>query len=207
MFDATTIVVFLTATIALNISPGPDVFYVLANSARHGIRGGVYATVGISFGIMVHTIIAAFGIAALIAMEMWAFDMLRILGAGYLIWLGIQAWRGSGTAMSGRAVRQPRLIVWRGFVTCLLNPKVGLFFLAFLPQFASPERGSVATQIVFLGLLFVTSGTLVNAAYAWAGGWVSEKIGRQPIWQRRLDRLAGSILVLLGIRLLLPERT
>jgi threonine/homoserine/homoserine lactone efflux protein len=96
--------------------------------------------------------------------------------------------------------------VRRGFVTNVLNPKVGLFFLAFLPQFTDPEHGSVALQILMLGALFISSGTLVNAAYALAGGWVSNTLRREPRWQGRLDRLSGSILLLLGLRLLLPQR-
>lgn len=206
MFDLTTLVVFLTATLALNLSPGPDVFYVLANSARHGARGGVLAGLGISAGVVVHTLLAAFGVAALLAANRWAFDGVRLLGALYLIWLGISAWRSAGVAAQSEAAVSPWQIVRRGFVTNVLNPKVGLFFLAFLPQFTDPDRGAVALQIVTLGALFIVSGTLVNAAYALAGGWVSSKLRREPRWQQRLDRFSGSILLLLGLRLLLPQR-
>lgn len=206
MFDGATIAMFLGATLALNLSPGPDVLYVLANSARHGVRGGLFATLGVSAGIVVHTVIAALGVAALIATHRWAFDALRWLGATYLIWLGFQAWRNSGATSVREAATGAWQILRRGFVTNVLNPKVGLFFLAFLPQFASPERGAVAVQIAILGLLFIVSGTLVNAAYALAGGWVSGKLRREPVWQRRMDRVSGSILLLLGLRLLLPQR-
>jgi threonine/homoserine/homoserine lactone efflux protein len=206
MFDPTILAVFLTATLALNLSPGPDVFYVLANSAQHGARGGVLATLGVSAGVVVHTLLAAFGVAALLAAHRWAFEVVRSLGALYLIWLGISAWRSVGGVAQAQPAVAPWQIVRRGFVTNVLNPKVGLFFLAFLPQFTDPERGSIALQILMLGALFITSGTIVNAAYALAGGWVSNTLRREPRWQRRMDRLSGSILLLLGLRLLLPQR-
>jgi threonine/homoserine/homoserine lactone efflux protein len=206
MFDFTTLLVFLTATLALNLSPGPDVFYVLANSARHGARGGVLATFGISAGIVVHTGLAAFGLAALLAAHRWAFEGVRLLGALYLIWLGISAWRSAGGTVRAQAATSSWQIVRQGFVTNVLNPKVGLFFLAFLPQFTDPARGAVALQILTLGALFIASGTLVNAAYALAGGWVSATLRREPRWQSWLDRLSGSILLLLGLRLLIPQR-
>lgn len=206
MPDASTLALFLGATLALNLSPGPDVFYVLANSARHGTRGGLYAALGIACGVTVHTVIAAAGIAAVFAAHPFAFDALRLLGAAYLIWLGIQAWRASGAAAGREAGAGAWQIVRRGFVTNVLNPKVALFFLAFLPQFTRPEEGSVALQMLWLGALFITSGTIVSAAYAAAGGWVSDRLRREPRWQRRLDRLSGSILLALGLRLLIPQR-
>lgn len=206
MLDPPTLLLFLGATIALNLSPGPDVFYVLANSARHGTRGGLFATLGIACGVMVHTVVAVAGIAALLAAHRWAFDALRLLGAAYLIWLGIQAWRASGAVAEREAGAGAWQIIRRGFVTNVLNPKVALFFLAFLPQFARPENGSVALQMLLLGAIFITSGTIVSAAYAAAGGWVSDLLRHEPRWQRRLDRLSGSILLALGLRLLIPQR-
>ncbi len=206
MPDAATLAMFLGATLALNLSPGPDVFFVLANSARHGVRGGMFATFGISGGIIVHTLAATVGVAALVAAHRWAFDALRIAGACYLIWLGVQAWRRAGEGATARAGSDAWQIVSRGFITCVLNPKVGLFFLAFLPQFVEPRRGPVGAQILMLGAMFLISGTLVNAAYAAAGGWISTTLRRRPKWRQRMDRLAGSILFLLGLRLLIPVR-
>jgi threonine/homoserine/homoserine lactone efflux protein len=100
----------------------------------------------------------------------------------------------------------PWQIVRRGFMTNVLNPKVGLFFLAFLPQFADPKRADVVLQMLVLGALFIVSGTLVNVAYALVGGWVSELLRREPRWQRGLDRFSGTILLMLGVRLLWPQR-
>lgn len=206
MFDLATLAVFLTSTLALNLSPGPDVLFVLANSAQHGTRGGLLATFGISMGIVVHTFVAAVGLAAVLAANRWAFDAVRLLGAAYLVWLGISAWRSAGTTSATQAPTGAGRILRRGFVTNVLNPKVALFFLAFLPQFADPKRGALAAQIAALGALFITCGTLVNAAYAIAGGWLSRRLQQDPRWRGRLTRFSASILVSLGLRLLLPQR-
>jgi threonine/homoserine/homoserine lactone efflux protein len=206
VFDGTTVILFLIATLTLNLTPGPDVFFVLANSGRHGTRGGILASLGVAGGIVVHTLLSALGVAALIATNRWAFDAMRMLGAVYLIWLGIEAWRNTARAV-GAAAPTDWLILRRGFVTNVLNPKVALFFLAFLPQFTDPGRDDVVWQLLALGGLFIVCGTLVNVGYAMIGGWLSDLLRREPRWQRTLDRVAGSILVALGVRLLWPQRT
>ncbi len=207
MFDTTQLLLFMTATLALNLAPGPDVLYVLANSARHGIRGGVFATLGVSAGIVFHTCIAAFGIAAVLLAHRWAFDALRIIGALYLIWLGIAAWRAAGIPELPGTI-DPRLsqVFRQGLITNVLNPKVALFFLAFLPQFADPARGNITLQVLTFGALFIVSGTIVNLLYAWAGGSLSATLRRDVRWQRRLNRISGTILFALGGRLLLSPR-
>jgi threonine/homoserine/homoserine lactone efflux protein len=207
LFDTTQLLLFMTATLALNLVPGPDVLYVLANSARHGIRGGVFATLGVSAGIVFHTCIAAFGIAAVLLAHRWAFDALRIIGALYLIWLGIAAWRAAGIPELPGTI-DPRLsqVFRQGLITNVLNPKVALFFLAFLPQFADPARGNITLQVLTFGALFIVSGTIVNLLYAWAGGSVSATLRRDVRWQRRLNRISGTILFALGGRLLLSPR-
>ena len=207
MFDTTQLLLFMTATLALNLAPGPDVLYVLANSARHGIRGGVFATLGVSAGIVFHTCIAAFGIAAVLLAHRWAFDALRIIGALYLIWLGIAAWRAAGIPELPGTI-DPRLsqVFRQGLITNVLNPKVALFFLAFLPQFADPARGNITLQVLTFGALFIVLGTMVNLLYAWAGGSLSATLRRDVRWQRRLNRISGTILFALGGRLLLSPR-
>jgi len=205
--DSTQLFLFLTATVALNLAPGPDVLYVLANSARHGVRGGVFATLGISAGIVFHTCIAAFGVAAVLLAHRWAFDALRVVGALYLIWLGIGAWRTAETLeLPGTTDARLSRVFSRGLITNVLNPKVALFFMAFLPQFADPSRGNVTLQVLTFGALFIVSGTLVNLLYAWAGGALSATLRRDVRWQRRLNRISGGILLALGGRLLLSPR-
>jgi threonine/homoserine/homoserine lactone efflux protein len=207
LFETTQLLLFLTATLALNLAPGPDVLYVLANSARHGVRGGVFAALGISAGIVFHTCIVAFGVAAVLLAHRWAFDALRIIGALYLIWLGIAAWRTPQvTELSNAPDARLSQVFRRGLVTNVLNPKVALFFLAFLPQFADPVRGNVTLQVLTFGALFIVSGTIVNLLYAWAGGALSAALRRDVRWQRRLNRISGGILLALGGRLLVSPR-
>jgi threonine/homoserine/homoserine lactone efflux protein len=207
LIDSTQLFLFLTATVALNLAPGPDVLYVLANSARHGVRGGVFATLGISAGIVFHTCTAAFGVAAVLLAHRWAFDALRVVGALYLIWLGIGAWRTAETLeLPGTTDARLSRVFSRGLITNVLNPKVALFFMAFLPQFADPSRGNVTLQVLTFGALFIVSGTLVNLLYAWAGGALSATLRRDVRWQRRLNRISGGILLALGGRLLLSPR-
>jgi threonine/homoserine/homoserine lactone efflux protein len=201
MFDTATLILFLVSTLALNVSPGPDVLFVLANSAQQGTRGGILATLGVSTGLVVHTVAASVGLAALLAPTPWALNAVRFVGAGYLLWLGISAWRASSVT-EATVPADAWAILRRGFVTNVLNPKVALFLLAFLPQFADPTRDAVAVQVAVLGALFITSGTLVNLLYALAGGWLSEKLRQNPLWRRRLMRVSGSVLLLLGSRLL-----
>jgi threonine/homoserine/homoserine lactone efflux protein len=207
LVSASTLLLFLSATVALNITPGPDVLYVLANSARFGPRGGILASLGISCGIVLHTTLAALGIAALLLAHPWAMHVLRSAGALYLIMLGISAFRAAAqhttvvtTLSSGWR------ILARGFVTNASNPKVALFFLAFFPQFIDVTRGAPTLQVLTLGAIFILSGTLVNVAYACAGGWVSATLRHDPRWQGRLVRFSGGVLMLLGIRLLVPTR-
>ena len=207
MLDTTQLLLFMTATLALNLAPGPDVLYVLANSARHGIRGGVCATLGVCAGIVFHSCIAAFGIAAVLLAHRWAFDALRIIGALYLIWLGIAAWRAAGIPELPGTIDPSLSQVFRqGLITNVLNPKVALFFLAFLPQFADPARGNITLQVLTFGALFIVLGTMVNLLYAWAGGSLSATLRRDVRWQRRLNRISGTILFALGGRLLLSPR-
>jgi threonine/homoserine/homoserine lactone efflux protein len=206
MFDTATLVLFLVSTLALNVSPGPDVLFVLANSAQHGIRGGKLATFGVSTGLVVHTVAATVGLAALLAATPWALNAVRLVGAGYLLWLGISAWRSATSVNETTLAADAWAILRRGFVTNVLNPKVALFFLAFLPQFVDSKRGAVAVQVAVLGALFIASGTLVNLLYALAGGWLSQRLRQNSLWGRRLARVSGSVLVFLGLRLLCRQK-
>ena len=174
MLDTAQLLLFMTATLAVNLAPGPDVLYVLANSARHGIRGGMFATLGISAGIVFHTCIAAFGVAAVLLAHRWAFDALRIFGALYLIWLGIAAWRAADIPELPGAT-DPRLsrVFRQGLITNVLNPKVALFFLAFLPQFADPARGNVTMQVLIFRRTLHRLGDDRESALR-VGGWVVE---------------------------------
>ena len=206
--DTNTLLLFMTAALALNVTPGPDMLYVVARSVGDGRAAGVISSLGIAAGSIVHTLAVALGLAGLLRAVPIAFEIVKWGGAGYLIWLGVRALRGRAgpadqvavTPASMRAVFAP------GMLTNLLNPKVALFFLAFLPQFVDPERGPVALQIISLGLLFNTSGTLVNVLVAvlasGAGAWSRRRFGESVM----LRRVTGVLFIGLGVRLALLER-
>ena len=208
MFDVHTLALFMTATLALNLTPGPDMMYVIARSAGEGRKAGIVSALGIAGGTVFHTAAVALGLVSLLAAVPLAFALVKYAGAAYLVYLGIRAVTVSGTIVEP-SVERARLgaIFRQGVITNVLNPKVALFFLAFLPQFVDASAGPVALQIVVLGLLFNTSGTIVNIVVALmasrAGQWSRRRL-RTPAVMRWLT---GGIFIGLGIRLAFIERT
>ena len=207
MVDLTSLALFMTATLALNLAPGPDMLYVSTRSLTQGRRAGVISALGIAAGSVVHTVAIASGLAALLRAVPLAYEIVRFAGAAYLIWLGIQALLAKTGPLDGKPLdRASEWTIFRqGVITNLLNPKVALFFLAFLPQFVR-EDGPVALQIIVLGCLFNLSGTLVNIGVAQvaasARGWLAtgERVQRIFRW------LTASVFVGLGLRLAIQER-
>jgi len=197
--DWVTIASFVGAGVLLNLTPGADVMFASASGLSGGWRAGVAAAFGVALGGVMHTLLAAAGLAALIAASPLAFDALRWIGAAYLLFLAFKAWRAgpagevAGVMGIGRAVR-------RGFVTNALNPKVALFILAFLPGFTRPEAGPVWAQILLLGGMFATTGFFVTAAYGAAAGLAGEALGRATGW---MNKLAAIVFAGLAGRLLL----
>ena len=208
MFDAATLGVFMAATLALNLAPGPDMLYVSTRSLAQGRRAGIVSALGIAVGAVVHTLAIASGLTALLHAVPLAYDAVRLAGAAYLIWLGIQALRAPGSA-SGRPQLAPAshwAIFRQGMITNLLNPKVALFFLAFLPQFVDASRGPVAVQIILLGCLFNTSGTVVNIAVAWLAAGTRRWLVAGGRGEQIFRWLTGSVFIGLGVRLALADR-
>lgn len=201
------LLLFLTAALALNLAPGPDMLYVSTRSLSQGRRAGVISALGIAAGSVVHTILIASGLAALLHAVPVAYDIVRYAGAAYLIWLGIQALRAKTDATSTlRVARADDWAIFRqGMITNLLNPKVALFFLAFLPQFTDPARGAVPLQIVLLGCLFNLSGTIVNVAVAWLTSSAGQLL-KAARFARAFRWVTGSVFIGLGVRLALGER-
>jgi threonine/homoserine/homoserine lactone efflux protein len=202
------LLVFMAATLALNLTPGPDMLYVVARSTAEGRRAGIVSSLGIAAGSLVHMTLVAAGLSSLLLAVPYAYDAVRLLGAAYLVYLGIRALAGAGAPDQGVCIQPagPWAVFRQGMVTNVLNPKVALFFLAFLPQFVDRGQGHVAAQLVFLGLLFNLSGTTVNVAVALlasrAGRWSRSRAGASP-WVRRLP---GAVFVGLGLRLALLRR-
>jgi threonine/homoserine/homoserine lactone efflux protein len=197
---------FFIATLALNLAPGPDMTYVAARSLGQGRRAGLISALGISAGCLVHIAAASAGVAVLLRAWPRAYTVIRLAGAAYLLYLGIslcwRAGRGDGLRPVSRAT--DREIFRQGAITNMLNPKVAMFFLAFLPQFVDPARGPAGLQTLALGLLFNVSGTLVNAAVAWLAGSARRLLDSRGgrAW---FQRVSGAVLSALGLRLALAR--
>lgn len=204
---------YLAAATVLALSPGPDTMFVLASSASGGARSGIAATLGISSGVLIHASFAALGISALIATSPLAFDVLRFGGAIYLLWIGAKAirdfLRGLGASVEV-AVPTGERSSWaafrRGLLTNILNPKVSVFYVAFLPQFANPELGHVPLQILLLGLTHDAIGTLWLITLAVLSGSAARTLARNPRVRAWLDGVAGGVYVLLALRMFFLER-
>jgi len=208
MPDTQSLLVFIGAGLLLNVTPGPDVLYIVGRSVSQGRAAGVVSALGIAAGCLVHVTAAAVGLSAMMMALPVAFDVVRYAGAAYLVWLGVSTlWSGSRTFAS-RTLEPTRLgtVFRQGALTNILNPKVALFFLAFLPQFTDPARGPLAPQILALGLIFIFNGTLVCLAYALAAGAVGAWLKTRTSVSTRLTQLAGVLYIALGVRLLWIDR-
>jgi threonine/homoserine/homoserine lactone efflux protein len=205
--DLRTILLFMGAGLALNVTPGPDMLYVAARSTAEGRRAGIVSALGIGAGTLVHIAALALGLSALLAAVPVVYDVVRWAGAAYLVWLGARALLRPAAALGETAVAPAPLgaVFRQGVVTNVLNPKVALFFLAFLPQFVDPARGDPVAQIVALGLLFDVQGTLVNVIVALAASRAGAAL-RRGRGARVLQRVTGGVFLLLGARLALAGR-
>ena len=208
MPDFSTLLPFLAAALALNLTPGADMTYVIARSATQGRTAGIAASFGIAAGSLCHSLLAAFGVAALVAHSDTAFLAIKIAGAGYLLYLAWKAIRASAQAVTLQAlppVKTSRVFL-EGALTNLLNPKVALFILAFLPQFADPAKGSVALQILVLGLIFNIGGTTVNCVVAISTGAAASMLRGSERFSRWLNRFTALVFVGLALRLAFAQR-
>jgi threonine/homoserine/homoserine lactone efflux protein len=201
---------FMSAALLLNLTPGPDMLFVVGAGAARGRRAGVLAALGVGLGCGVHIVLAAVGLSALLATSVLAFSVVKWVGAAYLVWMGVAMLRARpGPATAGTQPPAGRAVFWQGALTNALNPKVALFFLAFLPQFVDPGAVNQAGAFVALGVLFTVSGTLVNVVVALAAGSLARRFAAQGggghvgAW---LQRAAGVLFVGLGLRLALSER-
>ena len=205
---------FIAAGLLLNLTPGPDVLYIVTHALRRGARAGVVAALGITAGCCLHVAAAAVGLSALIAASATAFTALKWLGAAYLVFMGLSLLRAGGGARRLALDAAPpapagpglRRIFLQGFWTNALNPKVALFFLAFLPQFIVPSAPDQTLAFVLLGLLFSFNGLWVNVGWALAAAGLARRLGALQRGLGWLDRIAGAVFVGFGIRLALAER-
>ena len=212
---------FILAGWVLNLTPGPDVFYMVTHALKGGWRAGTVAMLGISAGCLVHVLAATLGVSALIAASITAFTVLKLVGAAYLVYVGIkmlcsQPTDGFEDATNSVAsyagntmatdLNHYKNIFQQGFFTNVLNPKVALFFLAFLPQFISPSASAPWVAFALLGLLFIVDSVPINLGYVLLASWLRARSGglqRGMLW---LERTAGALFVGFGVKLAFSER-
>jgi threonine/homoserine/homoserine lactone efflux protein len=214
MFGIHDLALFVVSGLLLNIAPGVDFLYVLSNSASRGTVAGVWAALGIGAGCIVHILFAALGLSAILASSAIAFTVVKWVGAAYLIYVGISLLRqrrGMGLVLSEAAAPQGaalgnKRIFWQGFLTNVLNPKVALFFLAFVPQFIAASSPTKVQAFLLLGAIFNTTGTAWNLFVAWAAGMLTRRLqlaSRVGLW---VNRSLGALFNALGVRLGLSSR-
>jgi len=198
---------FIVASALLTIAPGPDIIYVLTRGIAQGVKAGLAAALGFATGCIFHTLLAAVGIAALIRSSDVAFNVVRYAGAAYLVWIGIQAlrYRSAFSIEGAKDARALATIYKQSVIGNVLNPKVTLFFLAFLPQFVNMQAGHVGWQMALLGAIFMVQTVLIFGAVALFSGWIGDWVRRKPVIGERLNVFAGITFIGLGIRVALPD--
>jgi len=212
MPDTQHLLLFIAAGWLLNLTPGPDVLYIVTNSLRSGAKSGIIAGLGITAGCFVHIFAAALGVGALLATSATAFAVLKYLGAAYLLWVGIKILLAKtpqatpdlmAQAAAGKA-RDLKAIFLGGFLTNVLNPKVAIFFLAFVPQFIAPDADDKALAFVLLGIIFNLNAIPVNSGWAVAAAWMARRdtVQRGMHW---LDRAAAVMFIGFGLKLALSD--
>ena len=208
---------FVLAGWLLNLTPGPDVLYIVTNALKHGVRAGLIAALGIAAGCFVHIFAAALGVSALLAASATAFTVLKWVGAIYLLYVGLQLVLSkapsdtSSKTISIAAYAMDtgaaslKIIFLRGFWTNVLNPKVALFFLAFVPQFIAPDAPHKALTFVLLGVLFNVNALPINFGYAALGAWAARRLSLVQRGMHWLERLAGVMFIGFGLKLALTD--
>ncbi len=200
---------FLTVSLAITFAPGPDNLLVLGQSIARGRAAGMGIAIGCALGCFTHTLWATLGVSAALRTSPNAFFALKLAGAAYLVWLGVHALRSKGAAATD--VRATPALPWRryvarGFIANAINPKVALFFLAFLPQFTAPAAGTVEWQMVTLGIVFALQTILVFGTVALAAGSIGRMLAKRPMISPWLDRLSGVIFIGLAVSLLFSSQ-
>ncbi|RCW47013.1 threonine/homoserine/homoserine lactone efflux protein [Halopolyspora algeriensis] len=197
---------FVGVVTVISLAPGPDTFYVMANGMASGARAGVVAAIGMSTGLSLHTLAAVFGLSALLQAAPTAMDVVRVFGIVFLLYLAFQAFRSPGSAMDGVRADVPgrslRRVYTMAVLTNLANPKIILFYLAFVPQFTSPEFSwPVPMQLLTLGGVFILVGVVVDGLTGLASGKLSEFLSRRRSVRKWLDRVSAGVFGALAVHL------
>lgn len=208
MIPFETITVFSVASVALALAPGPDNIFVLTQSALHGRKAGFLVTIGLCTGLLVHTAAVSLGVAAIFQTSTIAFNTLKIVGAMYLLYLAWQAFRVGAANLDekGKSGMSWSKLYSRGVIMNITNPKVAIFFLAFIPQFADPSSGSITVQMLMFGGLFIAITLLIFSIIAWSAGFLGEWLKGSVKAQLIMNRVAGTVFTGLALRLAISER-
>lgn len=209
MFGVHDLWLFVLSALLLNITPGPDTLYIVGRSSSQGLRAGALAALGIGAGALVHVSAAALGLSAILAASATAFTVVKLVGAAYLLYVGVGLIRSSAAANSAGAVSENRKLSMRGvflqgFLTNVLNPKVALFFLAFLPQFVASDAPSKPLAFLLLGVIFDFNGTIWNLFVAWSASRLS-RLAPGAAFMTWFNRCVGCLFIGVGIRLALAR--
>lgn len=200
VLSTTNLALFIPAALVLLLTPGPVVLYIVTRSIDQGRRAGLVSVLGSEIGNLCHVFAAALGLSAILLSSTLAFDVVKYLGAAYLIYLGIRKLRSSDAIVDESVKRAPlRRIFLQGIVVAVLNPKTALFFFAFLPQFVDRSKGAVSLQILFLGLIMVTMAIISDSIYALMAGTAGKWLRGNLRFLRFQRYLSGSVYIGLGI--------
>ena len=210
MFGIHDLWLFVLSGLLLNITPGPDTLYIVGRSSTQGARAGVVAAFGIGAGALVHICAAALGLSAILSASAAAYTAVKVIGAAYLVYVGFSLIRSKSSTQPppiapGRRPPPLRGVFFQGFLTNVLNPKVALFFLAFLPQFVSSDAPSKPLAFLILGAIFDFNGTLWNLLVAWSTARISGRLGTSHQFKTWFNRCVGGLFVFVGIRLALAH--
>ena len=209
MVSSETLALFFLSSCALGLAPGPDNLFVLTQSAVHGRVRGLMVVAGLCTGLLFHTTAVALGVAAVFQASTTAFTVLKVVGAAYLAYLAFRAFQAGAVASEGEAPALLPLskLYLRGIIMNVTNPKVGIFFLAFLPQFVDAGSGPVSLQMIVLGCVFIVATLLVFGVIAWCAGFAGERLRSSTRVQVWINRLAGTIFLALAARLVVTENS
>ncbi|CAH0526664.1 LysE family translocator [Vibrio hippocampi] len=207
--DLNSLLLFVVACLAINMIPGPDVIYIVSNTMKGKMASGMKAAIGLGVGYFVHTLAACLGLSAIILSSALAFSVVKWLGAAYLVYLGVQSllsmWRGGSKIVVHESTESNKNVFVQGVIVSVLNPKVALFFLSFLPQFIDTSTGTASMQLLMLGLLFSALATVCNVLYASVGSWVFSRPNSQR-YSRTLKGVSGVLLIGLAGKVAFSER-
>jgi len=208
MIPVESLILFWTTSTLLALAPGPDNLFVLAQSAQHGRRAGLSVTSGLCTGLLLHTAAVTFGVAALFQTSAMAFNLLKYIGAAYLLYLAWMSFRACGQMGASKQLSKLnfRKLYFRGVIMNVTNPKVSIFFLAFLPQFADPSYGAIAPQMLVLGGLFILSTVWIFGGIALLAGTFGAWLTRSAKATRMLNRVAGSVFAGLAFKLIMVRK-